>query len=144
MVEIDEAAPTFYYKETCPHSMSLLEILTSYQKTFPSMRHADIAQASPDILGTPAIRMTDGNVYYGDKAFEFVRSLDESKRNTMSKRTSAPPLPVVDVGGGAAGALKPAAESMVSAEAAEADKQRRQTRAIDNMFGQDVIMPRHN
>ena len=93
MGEIDEAAPTFFYKETCPHSMSLLEILTSYQKTFPSMRHADIAQASPDILGTPAIRMTDGSVYYGDKAFEFVRSLDESKRSTMSKRTSAPRCP---------------------------------------------------
>ena len=31
-------APIFYYSKTCPHSMTLLEILASYQNTFPSMK----------------------------------------------------------------------------------------------------------
>lgn len=143
MGEVDTSTPVFYYKENCPHSMSLLEILSSYQRTFPSMRNVPIDQAPADIMGTPAIRMSDGQVHYGDHAFEFVRTMDESRKSSSTKRVPAP-LAMMDAGSSGSAALKPAAESMVSAEAAEAEKKRRESRALDTMFGQDVIMPRHN
>lgn len=131
-------APIFYYSKTCPHSMTLLEILASYQNTFPSMKNMDIKQAPPDVLGTPAIRM-DNNVYHGDKAFDLIREINEAKNNNMKQTKTQTPM-VSNTEN-----LRPlASESKVSAESTKKIQERRQQKQIEMMFGADVIMPRHN
>jgi hypothetical protein len=134
--------PIFYYSKACPHSITLLEILASYQNTFPSMRNMDIKQAPPDVLGTPAIRM-DNNLYHGDKAFDLIREINEAKNDNM-KQTKTPMVSNTNTNTENLENLRPlASESKVSADTKKMQERRKQ-KQIDLMFGADVIMPRHN
>jgi len=80
----------FYYSRSCPHSLSLMEILTRFQTQYdPShIQMIDVDQerqgCPPEVLGTPSLYI-DSRYFYGDDAFERIASIEvQSKERQTS------------------------------------------------------------
>lgn len=83
----------FYYSRQCPHSLSMLEILTKFQTNYQPTDiemidvHASRAPLPPEIVGTPAI-FADGRYFHGDDAFERISSSEIDSRARPSINSS--------------------------------------------------------
>ena len=71
----------FYYSKSCPHSLSMLEILTKFQTNYQPtdiemIDVHDVTQRLPsEIKGMPTI-FADGRYFHGDDAFERISSVE--------------------------------------------------------------------
>ena len=78
----------FYYSRSCPHSLSLMEILTRFQTQYDpaqiQMIDVDKESYPPEVYGTPTI-FIDQRYYYGDDAFERIGTIEvQSKAREAS------------------------------------------------------------
>ena len=75
----------FYYSKSCPHSLSMLEILTKFQTNYQPTDiemidvHDVTIRLPSEIKGTPTI-FTDGRFFHGDDAFERISSVEIGSR----------------------------------------------------------------
>lgn len=153
------AALTVYYSDRCPHSLSLLELVTGFQTQYSkenlelvNTRTRPVTTLPPEVVVVPTIVDRDGNFWAGDHAFERLRSLEVKSQGRASRgslqqrginasdggielvRDEAPAI------GAASKSLDPqaASEEASAAQAAEERKNAMQS----SLFESDVIMPR--
>ena len=81
----------FYYSKTCPHSLSMMEILTRYNSFVNpgGLEMIDVKDRKTilpsSIKGTPAI-VHDDQVYHGDYAFDLLSDLHGAISNAEVKQ----------------------------------------------------------
>lgn len=146
----------FYYSRSCPHSLSLMEILTRFQTQYDpaNIQMIDVDKQSypAEVYGTPTI-FIDQRYFYGDDAFERIGSIE-----VQSKAREA------SVGGGGmcnddlnsldiieeSPAIKKAPPPSSQSQQQQQQQQQQQSSSspapagpdFDSMFNNDPIMPR--
>lgn len=158
------AGLTVYYSDKCPHSLSLLELVTGFQTQYSkdnlqliNTQTRSVSTLPPEVVVVPTIVDRDGNFWAGDHAFERLRSLEVKSQG----RASRGQLQQKGVGASDGGielvrddddhalveartrqSLDPgAAEERANAASIAED---RKNAMQQSLFDSDVIMPRKN
>ena len=155
------AALTVYYSDECPHSLSLLEVVTGFQTQYSkdnlelvNTRTRKVATLPAEVVVVPTIVDRDGNFWAGDHAFERLRSMEVKSQGRVAKGqlrqkgvgASDGGIELVrdDVMGATTGSssLDPNAPGEAATAAAEAEN--RKNAMQESLFDSAVIMPRKN
>ena len=156
------AALTVYYSDECPHSLSLLEVVTGFQTQYSkdnlelvNTRTRKLTTLPPEVVVVPTIVDRDGNFWAGDHAFERLRTMEVKSQGRVAKGqlrqkgvgASDGGIELVrdDVmggGGNSSSSLDPNAPAEAATAAAEAEN--RKNAMQESLFDSAVIMPRKN
>ena len=154
------ASLVVYYSDRCPHSLSLLEVVTKFQTQYSkdnielaNVRTTPLSALPPEVVVVPTIFDRDGDYWAGDHAFARLSNLEVQSQGRASHGQLQQKGVSASDGGielirdhsasssvNAGASLDPQAPQQAASAALESEQ--RKNAMQSSLFETDVIMPR--